>query len=288
VCCFLGSGGELVFGAGAEVLDVWLCGRGASVRAGAEGRRAQGARARKQNLTANTGRNTTQTQQRETSTHPSRVQVERLPPLVRVEDFGKVALREEDAALKKGVRGHAREALAPGDQLGRQRGAAELGDQLVVVDLAVGAAGDVPGGDDLSACEFGLGLSKKEGRVSETKKEKITRERARGALDEDAVGSAAAAAAGERRRTCSWLFWCPSCAGSACGAGTAAASAICPAGACCGSLFRSLLFAGARDGRNSERDGCARPIVRWVDLCVIAGLWVVVYRVLGCWCFEGD
>jgi hypothetical protein len=64
-------------------------------------------------------------------------------------------VREEDAALEEWVRGAAREPLYARHQRLVDGLAPELLHQLVVVDLAVGAAGDVPGGDHLLALSRG-------------------------------------------------------------------------------------------------------------------------------------
>jgi hypothetical protein len=65
--------------------------------------------------------------------------------------LGHVPVREEDAALQKGVRGAPRQPLYPLHQLAVYRLAPKLGHKLVVVNLAVGAASHVPRGHHLSS-----------------------------------------------------------------------------------------------------------------------------------------
>jgi hypothetical protein len=169
---------------------------------------------------------TTTAKERETRgqtlrTHPPRVQVERLAALVGVQDLGKVALREEDAALEERVRGDARQPLAARDELGGQGGASKLGDELVVVDFTVGAACDVPRGDDLVGFwGVGWGEGVRSGRGACVA---LARAAAR--------GNAGSASHRSAKRTCSWLLLacssgCAAAAPLAAGAGSAISAAL--------------------------------------------------------------
>eukprot|EP00982_Pelagococcus_subviridis_P014845 31362-Pelagococcus_subviridis.AAC.7 len=83
-----------------------------------------------------------------------RVQVELLAALVRGDDLIELAVREEHPAAQERVRARVRDALDALHERGVDGLAAELIDELGVIDLPVRAAGDVPRGDDLLATVF--------------------------------------------------------------------------------------------------------------------------------------
>ena len=76
---------------------------------------------------------------------PSSVQIELVPLLKLVEDEAEVAVGEEHAAPQQGVHRSLDERLESGNQGPVHAGAAELEDQLFVVDALVRAGLDVPG-----------------------------------------------------------------------------------------------------------------------------------------------